>query len=120
MQLSEFESLLAAQIEHIEQPELRHCVEEHLVPPRLEERAWDYGQEGQTFPCWICLEDRQSNTAIAFCEQGFGPTYPWGLLFIDGEHTSMGMDSGWFVNLEEAVRESMFWDGENSAGYEVS
>ena len=109
-----------AQIDRIDQPELVACIEHHLVPPRLENRAWDYGAEGQTFPCWICLEDGPSNTAIAYCEQGFGPADPWGLIFIDGEHTSMGMDSGWFLTLEDAVRDSMFWNGEDPDGYEVS
>jgi hypothetical protein len=31
----------------------------------------------------------------------------------------MGMDSGWYAYLEDAVRESMAWEGENPPGYEV-
>ena len=120
MHLEEFQAILTAQIEAIEQADLRSCVQEHLVDPRLEQRGWDYGDDGQTFQCWIGVEDRVSNTAIAYCEHGFGPEYPWGLLFLDGEPSSMGMDSGWFVSLGEAVRDSMFWDGENPTGYEVS
>jgi hypothetical protein len=49
----------------------------------------------------------------------FGPRDPWGLLFIAGRHLSMGMDSGWFISLEDAVRASMAWDGKNPPGYEV-
>jgi hypothetical protein len=33
---------------------------------------------------------------------------------------NMGMDSAWFASLEDAVRESQAWDGENPADYEVS
>jgi hypothetical protein len=53
----------------------------------------------QTYPCWIVLEHAPSNTAIAYCAEGFGPGCPWGLLFLEGEHLSMGMDSGWFTYL---------------------
>jgi hypothetical protein len=79
---------------------------------------WDHGEPGDTYSCWSVLEHHASNTAIAYCEQGFGPTYPWGLLFIR-DHLSMGMDSQWFTSLEDAVRESMAWDGVNPPGYEV-
>lgn len=81
-----------------------------LVPPRCERRPWDYGQVGQTFPCWIVLEHRRSNTAIAYCAEGFGPRSPWGLLFLEGPCKSMGMDSAWFPHLGEAFLESMASD----------
>jgi hypothetical protein len=68
-----------------------------LITPRWEMRGWDYGQPGDEFPCWLVLEHPASNTAIAYCEHGFGPTMPWGLLSLSGAtHMSMGMDSGWF------------------------
>jgi len=64
------------------------------------------------------IEHRESNTGIAFCNQGFGPAYPWGLVFLSGEHMSIGMDSGWFISLEQAMRDSMAWDEPNPEGYE--
>lgn len=115
-----FQTTFSAQVDRIDQPELVACIEKHLIKSRLEDREWDYGDVGQTFPCWICLEDRRSNTAIAYCEQGFGPTNPWGLLFLAGEPSSLGMDSGWFTTLEDVVRNSMFWEGKNPDSYEVS
>jgi len=90
-----------------------------LVNPRCEMRDWDYGEEGQSYPCWIVAEHHPSNTCIAYCEHGFGPSYPWGLLFIAGEHLSMGMDSGWYASLEDALRESMAWDFKNPSDFEV-
>src|SRR5260221_7478632 len=67
------------------------------MPLRIEERGWDYGAPGESYPCWLLLAHRPSNTAIAYCEFGFGPATPWGLLFLEGtQHMSMGMDSGWF------------------------
>jgi hypothetical protein len=35
------------------------------------------------------------------------------------EPRSMGMDSQWFVSLEDALRANPAWDGENRPGYEV-
>ncbi len=90
-----------------------------LVKPRCEYREWDYGEEGLEYPCWIVADHGPSNTCIAYCEHGFGPSFPWGLLFIAGDHLSMGMDCGWYSNLEDAFRESMAWDGDNPVGYEV-
>ncbi len=90
-----------------------------IVVPRREMREWDYGKPGQQFPCWIVLDHLPTNTCIAYCEFGFGPSSPWGLLFIGGEYLSIGMDSGWYSNLEDAFRGSMAWDGDNPACYQV-
>ena len=83
-----------------------------LVSPRCEQRGWDYGEAGQTFPCWIVAEHPESNTAFAYCEQGFGPECPWGLLFLSlsSPYTSMGMDCGWYRHFDECLRESFAWD----------
>jgi hypothetical protein len=83
-----------------------------LVTPRREDRGWDYGEIGQTYPCWIVAEHPASNTAIAYCEHGFGPRNPWGLLFISptGPRSSMGMDSGWFSHFDECVMDSLAWE----------
>jgi hypothetical protein len=69
-------------------------------------RGWDYGKPGEEFPCWLVLEHAASNTGIAYCEHGFGPSMPWGLLFLSGQHMSMGMDSGWYERFLEAYFES--------------
>lgn len=83
-----------------------------LVPPRWEQREWDYGEAGQTLPCWIVAEHAESNTAFAYCEQGFGPERPWGLLFLSlsSPYPSMGMDCGWYGHFDECLRESWAWD----------
>jgi hypothetical protein len=116
---AEIDVLFERELARITQAELITLVRRLRVTTRKENRPWDYGAENQTFPCWIVLEHRVSNTAVAYCSSGFGPRDPWGLLFITGPHLNMGMDSGWFVSLEDAVRESMAWDGENPPGYEV-
>lgn len=80
-----------------------------LVPPYIEARLWDYGEPGQTFPCWIVLDDNAaSGGGIAYCEFGFGPKAPWGLLLMGSDVTrrSMGMDSGWYGSFMDAFFES--------------
>lgn len=112
------EDLVLREIARIKQPELVALAQSLRVPPRVEERPWDYGQDGQTYPCWIAFAHQPSNTAVAYCAEGFGPTYPWGLLFLS-EPSSMGMDSQWFASVEDALRNCPAWDGENPPDYEV-
>jgi len=116
----DIEALVAQQVTRISQPDLVATLCPLLVRPRCEQRPWDYGAPGQTYPCWVVVEHEPSNTAVVFCESGFGPSYPWGLLFLRGPHLSMGMDCQWYVSLEEAFRDSKAWEGENPPGYQVS
>lgn len=118
MDADRISKILDEELGKICQPELIDTIKNHLVTPRLEDRDWDYGDPGQTYPCWIVLEDNESDTVVAYCESGFGPKDPWGLMSLS-KFRNIGMDSGWFTSLEDAVRESTFWLGENPMGYEV-
>jgi len=73
-----------------------------LIEPTPLLRDWDYGAKGQQHVCWNVLEHRSSNSGIAYCESGFGPGTPWGLVALEGAHMSMGMDSGWFITFLQA------------------
>jgi hypothetical protein len=112
-------SLVREQLDRITDPVLSTRISELLVAPYPVERDWDYGSIGERFVCWTVLEHPPSNTAIAYCEQGFGPSDPWGLVSVSGDHMGIGMDSGWFSTLESAMRDSMAWDGVNPESYEV-
>ena len=90
-----------------------------MVPVRCEQRGWDYGRANEEYPCWIFAEHLESSTAFAYAEHGFGPSSPWGLLFIKGEHMSIGMDSGWFDSLEDLFRESKGM-GRNQSSWPLS
>jgi hypothetical protein len=120
MQLAEFQSLFDSELEKIDQQAVVECIEKFRIPPRLQYLNWDYGEEGQQYPCWIAVEDPGTGTAVVFCQQGFGPQYPWGLVSIEGPYQSMGTDYQWFVTLEEAVRDAMFSEGPNPDGDPVS
>ena len=78
-----------------------------LVEPKPVLRDWDYGEKGQQYLCWIVLEHHASETGIAYCENGFGPGSPWGLIGLEGsQHLSMGMDSCWYTQFLQAFFES--------------
>jgi hypothetical protein len=111
--------LVGRELGAISDPEVRDVIHLRRVEPYPVERDWDYGAPGERYLCWTVLEHRSSNTGVAYCDAGFGPAHPWGLVFLSGPHTNIGMDSGWFATLEGAVRESMAWDGPNPPGYEV-
>ena len=112
-------SLVRKELDHITDPEILNRIRELLVAPHSVERDWDYGHVGERFICWTVLEHPPSNTGIAYCEQGFGPSNPWGLVFLSGEYMSIGMDCGWFSTLESAMRDSKAWHGTNPENYEV-
>jgi len=111
--------LIERELQAIRDPAIRDLVGRLRVDPYPVERNWDYGAADQTYTCWTVLEHRPSNTGVAYCDAGFGPTCPWGIVFLAGPHMNIGMDSGWFSSLECAVRESMAWEGENLPGYQV-
>jgi hypothetical protein len=98
---------------------LAERIRELLVTPYSVEREWDYGAPDERFTCWTVLEHQPSNRGIAFCSQGFGPSDPWGLVSLSGPQMSIGMDSAWFVSLEDAMRASAAWEGPTPEGYEI-
>jgi lactoylglutathione lyase len=115
MNASEIAAIVKAELEKVQDPRKAALIKSLLVPIRCEQRPWDYGiQPRQTYPCWIVAEHPASNSAFAYCTQGFGPRCPWGLIWAAGEHLNMGMDSGWFSSLEDAVDSS--WASENLPG----
>jgi hypothetical protein len=108
------------ELARISDPVVVAAIRRLLVPPYAVEREWDYGRPGEKYPCWTILEHPPSNTGIAYCDKGFGPSHPWGLVFLSGTYMSIGMDCAWYATLEGAMRESMAWDRPNPPGYEVA
>jgi hypothetical protein len=73
-----------------------------LVEPTPILLDWDYGAKGEQHVCWAVTG------GIVYCESGFGPRTPWGLIFglKDRKNASMGMDSGWFTTFLQAYFEA--------------
>lgn len=91
---------------------VRAHIERLLVEPKPMLRGWDYGLPGEKLLCWTVLEHPFTGTGVAYCEQGFGPLCPWGLVWLDGDerHLSIGQDCGWFSKFLEAVYEAALVD----------
>jgi hypothetical protein len=118
--LKDISKLVDLEVLHITDIRLADRIREFRVIPYPVERPWDYyGTPGEQFTCWTVLEHLPSNTGIAFCYDGLGPSYPLGLVHLTGPHMSIGMDCGWHVSLEHAMRNSPAWDRPNPEGYEV-
>ena len=105
----EIKQFVEEQMSLISNPDVRGRIREGLVDPYPVHRDWDYGLPDQKLACWTVFEHKPSNTSIAFCEEGFGPKNPWGLVYLSGQYMSIGMDSSWYITLEQAFRESMAW-----------
>jgi hypothetical protein len=98
-------TLVEEALQQIEDRALVAQVRSLLVTPKPELRDWDYAPEGARYTVWIVVANRPSNLGIGYCESGFGPSCPWGLVFLAGPNTSMGADFGWFQHLEDAARD---------------
>jgi hypothetical protein len=96
----------------VRDPRVGEFVQRFLVEPKAIMRSWDYGQPGEKYLCWTVLEHPTSGTAVAYCEQGFGPRCPWGLVWLAGDERrlSIGPDSGWFLKFLHAVRDGALAD----------
>lgn len=84
-------------------------IEARLVEPHVVMRDWDYGAPGQQYPCWTIFEDHGRDLALVYCDEGFGPQTPWGMVWIgkSGRPPSMGMDTGWHPTFVEAFLDSL-------------
>jgi hypothetical protein len=111
MDANTLKPLIERELAVVADPRVLTAIRALLVEPKPVMWGWDYGEPDQQFECWTVLDDaRGSETAIVYCEEGFGPSMPWGLVWTGtdekGAPASMGMDSGWFSTLTEAFLDS--------------
>lgn len=109
--------IVEKELTNIKNPALFVSILRLLVPPSIVLREWEYGLKGQKFPCWTIAKHPPSNTEIAYCEFGFGPSRPWGLVFSSGKNMQMGQRHSWFSTLEEAMKASCAW-GQSLTSYD--
>ena len=109
----DLKAMIEAELTLLTSSDLLMAIRNGLVEPRPIQLNWDYGTPGQQFDGWIVFDHAAiSRTCIAYCEQGFGPTAPWGLIWDvedRGGGYGMGMDSGWYQTFIGVFKES--WAG---------
>lgn len=107
-------SLVEAELDRCHDIRVTDAIRARLVEPYVELRIWDYGPE-RFLPCWIVARDPDVRTILAYCDQGFGPRMPWGMLWMHDPslsledqppHMSMGQDCSWYSSLIEVFLES--------------
>jgi hypothetical protein len=106
---SSVDGLVDAEIAGLSDAPLLELIAHGRIGPRKELRPWAY-QDGLELECWVVLENSNRRVGLAYCDQGFGPRAPWGLLWLHGDgcpSLSMGDESGWFSSFEEAARDCL-------------
>ncbi len=99
--------LISEELENIIDKRVQVHIRSLLIEPTPILRDWDYGAPGEQYVCWGVLNHELSSTGIAYCESGFGPECPWGLVGLSEKRgMSIGMDSAWFRTFMEAFFDS--------------
>ncbi len=128
---SELRALIETEVSKVTDARVLNHIRKSLIEPAQITRQWDYGGPGQSYLCWAVLKCLESSAGIAYCEFGFGPLRPWGLINLPGSaDASMGMDCEWFSTfidayLESAASELPIWrifeeDGDKYPGSAIS
>jgi hypothetical protein len=85
---------------------LAHISSLLVMPPQRIMLGWAYGKPGEQFPGFLVLNHAASGTGIAYCQHGFGPQSPWGLIFTDRESPPSIGTEGWYPRFLNAYFES--------------
>ena len=49
---------------------------------------------------WVVGHSDDGGIALVYSDKGFGPSFPWGYVYT---HDTLGMDSQWHSDLEDAA-----------------
>ncbi|HEY4345402.1 MAG TPA: hypothetical protein VGN05_13715, partial [Parvibaculum sp.] len=97
------------ELEHLRDIRVIKHIRDLLIESLPVIRGWDYGEPEEQYTCWTVLAEKGGTTGIAYCEKGFGPSHPWGLVSLTTNKdvpASMGMDSSWYQTFLSAYFES--------------
>jgi hypothetical protein len=104
---AQISAAIDADLRNLRDPRVRAHIEAFRLPtPTPIRLGWDYGKADEAFDGWLVFDDREHHDGIAFCDQGFGPRTPWGLINTGDAYPRMGMDSGWFHRFMDAYFEA--------------
>lgn len=110
-------TLVTQEMDLIENPAMKTELSKYLVAPTLQRRKWQYSNPPSEFTCWMVAVFPTRGLGIVYCDQGHGPDSPWAL--VDLETQWFGMDSEWFLRLDDAFIRSGMWKGPLPPDYEV-
>ena len=116
----QIKALVELELQKIQEKYRRESLCSILVEPKMEYRDWLYTPNTK-YPYWVVAMGNSSPVSLVYCEYGFGQKYPWGVLLLGEEHWGkhLGIDSQWFLSLDDAFINSGLWDGPRPDNYEV-
>ncbi len=97
--------LITAELALIHDARVVDHIRRHLIEPECVLREWTQGDDdGAAYETWTVFAHPPSNSAIAWCEHGYGPVMPWVLVELTGSSADMalGQDFNWRFTLAEA------------------
>ena len=86
-------------LESVNDSDLKEFAIKAQIQPFWRDLDWDYGDDETFATCFLL---HYCDLYIIGCEQGHGPEKPWGV--IEAGATTLGPDSLWHKNLEDAIR----------------
>jgi hypothetical protein len=101
MQTNDIAKLITSELERVSDLSRRERLKALLIEPRLLSLHWDYNPVGTRFDCWLIGQSPNGDTRLVYCNQGFGPSFPWGFVYSDTD--SMGNDGQWEAGLEDVA-----------------
>ncbi len=89
----------------------KEFIQSRMFPLKKMVLEWDYSKgKLESYEGWAFAEisEFKDNRFVgaAYCKGGFGEMgAPWGLIWLNEEVGSFGMDTGWFRNLKDLLEE---------------
>ena len=99
--VSAMKALVAKELEAAPDTTCRARLTSLLVEPRFQALSWEYGALDATRLCCVVAEVGDGDRALVYCEDGFGPHDPWGIVSLS--EGSMGSDDQWYGSLYDSA-----------------
>jgi hypothetical protein len=112
---AEVSRLVECELASIDDPSRREALRALLSQPIAVDLGWGYGKPGERHQCWVVGHSRDGSQRLVYCDKGFGPSDPWGIVGVSEDW--MGMDCQWHVGLEHAAIGAGSLDAPD--GYEI-
>jgi len=77
-----------------------------LVKPTAVSRAWNYGEPGLTYVCWVVLSHERANSGVAYYEFRRPVANPWRAVQVSCPELAEPAGPGWQPSLLEAFVQS--------------
>jgi hypothetical protein len=92
--------LLDDETDHVADQSHRQLLLDLLTVPRRRKLMWEYGWQ-ERLTCWQVGQSTDNDIWLVYCEDGFGPSFPWGFVFPESQ--SLGNDGQWYSGLVDAA-----------------